>query len=79
MTHLDELSTGSSAMIHGIAMVDHDLTLHQRLLALGFRAGKHIKVMRRASFNGPIHVRIGSTDIMLRSSEAQYIQTNPLP
>lgn len=79
MTLLHELSSGASATIHGIAMADADQTLHQRLLALGFRVGKVIKVMRRASFNGPIHVRIGATDIMLRSSEAKHIQTSPLP
>jgi ferrous iron transport protein A len=35
--------------------------------------GKQIQVVRRASFNGPIQVRIGTTDIMLRLSDASRI------
>lgn len=78
MTLLHQLPTGKAATIHGIAMVETDQTLHQRLLALGFRKGKEIIVMRKARFNGPIQVRIGATDIILRPSEAQHIETTPL-
>ena len=41
---------------------------------MGFRAGKKIKLIRRANFNGPLHVRIGTTDVILRESEAKLIQ-----
>lgn len=63
---------------YGIIQAIHaEHGLHQRLNALGFRIGKSIQVIRRASFNGPLHVRIGATDIILRGIEAQRIQLNP--
>ncbi len=71
MNFLSNLNTGDQATIHAI---DAEQSLHQRLLALGFRVGKKIELIRRASFNGPLHVRIGSTDIILRASEAKLIQ-----
>ncbi len=71
MKPLNDLNTGDHATIHAI---DAEQSLHQRLLALGFRVGKKIELIRRASFNGPLHVRIGSTDVILRASEAQLIQ-----
>jgi ferrous iron transport protein A len=47
--------------------------LHQRLLAMGFRTGKPIELIRRARFSGPLQVRIGTTDILLRKNEAEKI------
>jgi len=29
--------------------------------------------MRRANFNGPLHVRLGTTDVILRDTEAARI------
>ena len=74
MRLLYDLKSGDFATISGITAVDSDITLMQRLIALGFRVGKQIRVMRKASFNGPLHVRIGSTDIIIRESEAKLIQ-----
>ncbi len=71
MNFLSNLNTGDQATIQAI---DAEQSLHQRLLALGFRVGKRIELVRRASFNGPLHVRIGSTDVILRASEAKLIQ-----
>ncbi len=71
MNFLSNLNIGDQATIHAI---DAEQSLHQRLLALGFRVGKNIELIRRASFNGPLHVRIGSTDVILRASEARLIQ-----
>lgn len=70
MSLLNSLNPGEFATIDAI---DADLSLSQRLLAMGFRAGKKIELVRRASFNGPLHVRIGSTDVILRESEAKLI------
>jgi ferrous iron transport protein A len=62
---------------HGVIQAIHaEHALHQRLNALGFRIGKKIELIRRASFNGPLHVRIGATDIIMRDVEAQRIQLN---
>lgn len=67
---LDSLNPGESATI---VELHAEEALHQRLLALGFRSGKRIDLVRRASFSGPLQVRIGTTDIMLRRSEARHI------
>lgn len=61
---------GQRGIIHAIHA---EQGLYQRLNALGFRVGRHIALIRRASFNGPLHVRIGATDIILRETEAQRI------
>lgn len=74
MRLLNNLNSGDLATISGFNAIHTEPSLLQRLVALGFRAGKQIKVMRKASFNGPLHVRIGSTDIILRESEAKLIQ-----
>ena len=70
---LNNLKAGDFATISGINAMNAGQSLYQRLIALGFRVGKNIQVMRKASFHGPIHVRIGSTDVILRESEAKLI------
>jgi len=34
-------------------------------------------LLRRARFAGPLHIRVGTTDLMLRVSEACRIQVQP--
>jgi ferrous iron transport protein A len=36
--------------------------------------GKPLSIIRRANFNGPLHVRLGTTDVILRSNDAARIQ-----
>lgn len=74
--NLDHLHPGDSAIIRAI---DADQGLHQRLAALGFRVGKRIELIRRARFQGPLHVRIGSTDVILRKAEAHRIRISQEP
>ena len=57
-----------------IVSVHAEEALHQRLQAMGFRSGKQIELIRRASFSGHLQVRIGTTDILLRRSEAAKIK-----
>ena len=57
---------------HALASLDADL--RARLLALGLAAGKQVRVLRRAGLSGPLHVRAGTTEIILRRSEASRIQ-----
>jgi ferrous iron transport protein A len=45
----------------------------QRLAAMGFRVGKSIVLVRAAPLGGPLHVRLGTTDVALRRSEAAHI------
>ena len=76
MTPLNDMKL--SSLIPGqhgtINAIHAEHALHQRLNAMGFRIGKKIQLIRRANFNGPLHVRIGATDIILRDIEAQRIQ-----
>jgi ferrous iron transport protein A len=74
MSSLTTLQPGQTATIRSI---EAEESLLQRLAALGFRMGKKIELVRCASFNGPLHVRIGTTDVLLRRSEANRILITP--
>lgn len=67
---LSSLKPGESATILSI---NTDEALHHRLMAMGFRAGKQIQLIRKGFFSGPMQVRIGTTDIILRKAEAERI------
>jgi ferrous iron transport protein A len=71
MQPLSQLSIGQTATISAI---EAEESLFHRLAALGFRVGKTLSIIRRANFNGPIQVRLGTTDVILRNAEAARIQ-----
>jgi ferrous iron transport protein A len=48
--------------------------LHRRLSGLGIRTGIRIKIIRRSPFNGPMQIRVGHTDLMLRPADAAHIE-----
>lgn len=60
-----------------VVAVHAEEALHHRLTAMGFRAGKTVRVMRRGAFFGPLHVRIGSTDVIIRRRDAGQIKVAP--
>lgn len=68
---LSSMKPGETATI---VSIHTDEALHQRLLAMGFRTGKQIEIIRKARFSGPLQVRIGTTDILLRLTEAGKIK-----
>ncbi len=70
MSNLATLKPGQSGTITGIRF---EKAFAFRLAAMGFRIGKRVKLIRGARFAGPLHIRIGSTDIMLRRNEARHI------
>ncbi len=74
MQLLSQLKIGQHAVISAIEAEEY---LFHRLSALGFRVGKPISLIRRANFNGPLHVRLGTTDVILRSTEAARIRITP--
>jgi ferrous iron transport protein A len=43
-------------------------------VALGLKPGNHIEVIRRGFFTGPLQVRIGTTDIIIRRCDARHIE-----
>lgn len=73
MLSLAQLPIGQQAIISAI---EADESLFHRLSALGFRVGKPLCLIRRANFNGPFHVRLGTTDVVLRSDDASRIKIN---
>ena len=71
MQLLSQLKIGQHAFISAIEAEEY---LFHRLSALGFRVGKPLSLIRRANFNGPLHVRLGTTDVILRNTEAARIR-----
>ncbi|MGD0073855.1 MAG: FeoA family protein [Candidatus Binataceae bacterium] len=67
---LSLLAPGQTATIGAI---EAEGPLFARMAALGLRIGRTISVIRRARMNGPIHIRIGTTDLILRLSEAAKV------
>lgn len=68
---LDALIPGECGVILAL---DVGQILGHRLAALGLRAGKTVRLIRRARFGGPFHVRVGTTDLMLRAPDARCVQ-----
>ncbi|MEQ1487550.1 MAG: FeoA family protein [Methylotenera sp.] len=71
MQLLSQLNIGQQAII---AAIEAEESLFHRLTALGFRVGKPLSIIRRANFSGPLQVRLGTTDVILREAEAKRIQ-----
>ena len=67
---LDHLVEGDSAWI---TQIDVSEELGRRLTALGLSIGKQVRILRRAAFNGPLHLRTGNTELMMRLPDAQRI------
>lgn len=71
-THtLNRLDPGESGTILAL---EAGAELDQRLMALGLRIGKSVRLLRRARFGGPLHIRVGTTELMLRTREALCIR-----
>ena len=68
---LSELNPGDHAVI---AAVHAPEDLGKRLTALGFSVGRPLRLVRRALLAGPLHVRLGTTDVALRMAEAAGVQ-----
>lgn len=68
---LNRLSPGECGTILALEASEE---LIQRLVALGLRIGKSVHLLRRAHFGGPLHVRVGTTELMLRRREAHCIR-----
>ena len=68
---LEQLPVGESALIEDVSGQE---ALRARLFALGLRVGREVAVIRRAGLGGPLHIRVGSTDIALRRKEAKLVR-----
>jgi ferrous iron transport protein A len=77
MTKLCSLHTFPASRCCIIARIDADADLAARMRALGLQVGRRIQVIRRSPFKGPIQVRSGQTDIIIRRADAAAIQVRP--
>lgn len=73
---LSTLPAGRCGTITGILA---GIELTARMRALGLMPGRRVKVIRQSPFHGPIQVRVGQTDMIIRRSEAATIQITPCP
>ena len=73
---LSHLAAGLSGTI---LSVTGESELLQRLSALGLCEGKTVSVLRRAWCSGPLHLRIGMTELMVRRCDARRIHIQPQP
>ena len=55
-----------------------DPELAQRLIALGLRPDRDVEIIRRGWLAGPLLVRVGTTEFMMRRDAAKLINVEPL-
>jgi ferrous iron transport protein A len=67
---LEKLASGESGNVMAIHV---DADLKKRFFALGLKEGSYVRVLRRAKFGGPIHLRVGTSELILRLKEASCI------
>lgn len=73
---LTSLAAGEVAFVVGLSA---EKCLEQRLKALGFRNGNQVQLIRKAWFGGPLHVRVGMTEVMVRRRDAIAINLTTGP
>jgi ferrous iron transport protein A len=44
------------------------------MVALGLSRGRRVLVIRRANHKGPLHIRVGMTEVMIRRADAAAVQ-----
>jgi len=61
-----------------VIAIQAEADLAQRMAALGLREQCVVQVLRHASFGGPVQVRVGTTEIIMRLKDARQIHLDPL-
>ena len=67
---LSDLAVGQSATICSLAV---DPGLSHRLQALGLHRGQRVQLLRRGWWAGPLHLRVGMTELMVRRADAARV------
>jgi len=67
---LSELPTGETATI---AALTGQPDIRTRMQSIGLRVGREVAVIRRSRFGGPLQVRIGTTDLLIRPQQAMQV------
>ncbi|MGD1806465.1 FeoA family protein [Dapis sp. BLCC M126] len=72
--NLADLRIGQIAIVDQVLSIGHEQGIVQRLAAMGVVSDRPIQVLRKAQFNGPLHIRVGATtEIAIRLDEAEMI------
>ena len=72
ITTLDKMSTHQIGII--INIKESRTTVSQRLMEIGFIDGVELEILGFAPMGDPMRVRIYESNIMLRKSEASFIE-----
>lgn len=59
-----------------IEAIDTSPELGRRMAALGMRPGRRLEVIRIAPLKGPLLIRIGYTEFMIRRTDAKKISVS---
>lgn len=71
---LAQLEPQQLAIIEKVVVNPTQKDLARRLEAMGIAPNKTVKVLRKAWFGGPLHIRIGSTtEVAIRKREAELV------
>lgn len=68
---LSFLAPGERVVIQDI---EAEESVRQRLHAMGLHRGREVEMIRRARFGGPLQVRVGSVNLILRRREAELVK-----
>ncbi|MGD1700087.1 FeoA family protein [Dapis sp. BLCC M229] len=72
--NLADLRTGEMAIVDQVLNIGREQGIVQRLAAMGVVSDRPVQVLRKAQFNGPLHIRVGATtEIAIRPHEAEMI------
>ena len=67
---LNGLRKGETSEIVGYSIED---SVTRRLIVMGLSPGKEVFYVRNAPLRDPIQIKVGSTDLILRRSEAEKV------
>ena len=70
LKHLSDLNPGDSGIIDCLHFDDD---YRQRLYSMGLRGNQTVTCIRKAVWEGPIHIRVNTTELFLRFSNAKLI------
>ena len=72
--NIADLEIGQIAIVDRVINTGGEQGIVQRLAAMGVVSDKSVQVLRKAKFNGPLHIRVGATtEIAIRPHEAEMI------
>jgi ferrous iron transport protein A len=60
-----------------IAAIHAGQDMRRRLSGLGMRLGIRVQVVRLSPLSGPMQIRVGGTDLILRRADAAHIEVEP--